>query len=291
MAPLAPLLLALRLVAAFGGPSPTGACLAEDPVTQARIRTCFDPLDRLRLSAGATIQPGGPGFALAAELRLRNDRASRGDPSRLWLREQTWLSTTWRPGAAQRLELLTWRGRFIRHVEEGYLLVPTTEPLRLPFPFDVGIEASGPELRGTFAPGHLERLRVGSLGLLLDVARNRDGRVRLAFGPMATATRLDGGPLGAAAWWLVPLTGAQLAARFERDDGRAHVELRGELSRQLSAGLPSAWGGAAQARAEWTPLAVRDLPVSLFGQVQVERDPGRLLTWGSTVGLALGIGG
>ncbi|MFP2905123.1 hypothetical protein ACLESD_08720, partial [Pyxidicoccus sp. 3LFB2] len=178
--------LVLVLVAATPPEAVDGECLRMDSRGEP-YPSCFDPGDGLLLGTGVQAREGQGAQALRAGLLIRTGRTSKskGTP---WFNSHRLLGLEAWGGERRGLTVTAYDGTLRRHLEEGFILVPTARPLRIPFPFDV-----------TLAPrlGHLERrvwegpgwtLETGRVGLLVDPVRSETARVWLGVGPMASHT-------------------------------------------------------------------------------------------------------
>ncbi|MFT3916872.1 MAG: hypothetical protein QM704_23150 [Anaeromyxobacteraceae bacterium] len=278
----------------------SAAAAADAPcrLTDARGRTfpvCFDPGSRLELAGGGAAGDGGA-WALRAGLRWRNDARSPAGALE-WLRDQTFLAVGLSAGGSPRSPWaggprldaasgVAWSGTFVRRRTSPFLLVPGPAPLRIPFPFDVGLRAEAGA--AAWEAARPDRLRVLPLraALLLDVG-SLLGLRRAAFGPEAAwEADLERGrhPSSRA----VPFTGGVASLRAESRDGL----LAAEVDARAGSALPiDARGKAgaylrASASAEWTVLAVNERPLALFVEGSVDRGaPGRRT--GAVMGLRL----
>jgi len=212
-------------------------------------------------------------YDLRAALRLRSDRRARAGNLE-WLRDQRLLElrlvgggahprAPWR--GAPRLEAasaLAWSGTFVRRRTSPFLLIPRPSPIRIPFPFDVGLlaEAGG----GAWEASRPDRLRVSPLraALLFDLGR-RAGVRRLAFGP-EVAWRVDLERHRTPVNLIVPFTAGVLSARAEAESGLAAAELgvRGGAAVRVPGGAASFV--EAVLSAERTVLALNDRPLAIF---------------------------
>ena len=211
-------LLALALAAQTGDP-----CV----LTDGRGRTfhvCFDPGSRFELTVGGAFGGAEPvrggATVLGAAVRLRSDLRTRsGDVE--WLRDMTLgegrvlldSATT----GARAAHVLVWRGEFVRHRASPFLLVPGPRPLRLPFPFDVGLLVEVGDAAWDASRSREAELRPIRSALLLDVAGHGALR-RLAFGPeLSWRVRVskDAGPVHG----IVPFSAGVVDARAESRDG------------------------------------------------------------------------
>jgi hypothetical protein len=192
-------------------------CRAEDDAGEP-FPTCFDPGNALLLGTGMRVGHGGALPTLQAGILLRTERTSRSK-GLLWFNTHRILVTEATPGNARR-ELTTtlYEGTFRRHLEDGFILVPTSRPLRIPFPFDVTL---------ALRAGHLERrvwegpgltVETGRAALLLDPIRSASGRLWLGFGPAASHS-LRRMPDGELEQEISPFTSAVLETGYETEDG------------------------------------------------------------------------
>src|SRR5437763_704602 len=105
------------------------------------FRTCFDPGRGLELYTGASARSLTGGLDAALSLRLRGERDSKSKAGTSWLlaHRLAAVDARWSPAAERDLVLTAYEGIARRHVDEGSLLLPTTPPIRLPFPIDLGL--------------------------------------------------------------------------------------------------------------------------------------------------------
>jgi hypothetical protein len=258
-------LLALALAAHGGDP-----CVAIDERGRA-FRVCFDRGNGLELSAGSArgaLAPGGGGAA-DLRLRLRWRRDLRSPSGRLeWLRDMAFadgraLFTQGDP-EPRAASVLAWRGVFVRHRASPFLLVPGPRPLRVPFPFDVGllVEAGGAAWDRA-RPREAEVLPIRS-ALLLAVGGEGALR-RLAFGPeVAWSLRVAEGQ--ETLHRIVPFTAGVLDARLESRDGlhALAVTVRGGSSLAVPGGTEAFV--EATLGLERVVLAVNDRPVAVYAE-------------------------
>ncbi len=252
MTPLAALLGALALAA--GDP-----CLAEDAAGRP-FATCFDPGNALSLAAGPAAD-GGAATALAWRWRGDTTRAG-GAPD--WLRDQAVLDgeARWAGGRLERGEAVAWRGVFVRRLPAPFVLLPGPRPVRLPFPFDVGLAVSAGGLR--WARGGTLEVEPVRTTLLLDVARHLGPLRRAAVGPeVAYALALARG--AAPEHRLVPFSAAAVDLLAESADGLWRAGLTARAGGQLRAGGAGGLTGFAAGRLDLARVvaAVNDRPLAL----------------------------
>jgi hypothetical protein len=256
-------LLAVALAAQPGDP-----CVATD--AQARqFAVCFDPGNRLEISlggAGGAREPfAGGALDLAAAVRWRRDVRTRAGALE-WLADQTLgearVLLTGPDGEARAVEGLAWRGTFVRRRSSPFVLVPGPRPLRLPFPFDVGLRVEVGGVSWDAARSGDYRLAPIRSALLLDLARH--GRLRrLAFGPeVSWGVRIREGE--ETIHEIVPFTAGVLDLRAESGDGLHAVALtfRGGSALALPGGGEGFLEGSLTL--ERVVLAVNDRPIALY---------------------------
>jgi hypothetical protein len=248
---------------------------------------CFDPGDGLLLGTGVQAREGQGAQALRAGVLIRTGRTSRskGTP---WFNSHRLLSLEAWGGERRGLTVTAYDATLRRHLEEGFILVPTARPLRIPFPFDV-----------TLAPrlGHLERrvwegpgwtLETGRVGLLVDPMRAETGRMWLGVGPVASHTlrrSRDG-----TEHTLSPFTTLMLDTGLESADGLWALRASGLAGWSLGFEGGTFFRARAQVGAERVLLAVGDQPVVLqVSGAYVHRDAGlaRRSEWTAGAGLAV----
>lgn len=269
MIPAAALLCAL---AAAGDP-----CLVTDEAGRS-FRTCFDPGNRLEVAAGVRAAGAGPAeggaLALSAAWRWRGDTAGQGarPGAREWLRDQAVLEldAALRHGRPEAARAIAWRGTFVRRLAEPFVLLPGPRPVRLPFPFDVGMSVEAAGVRWERPREREAEVSVVRSTLLLDLARHLPGLRRAAFGPsLAYDLWLARG--AAPVHVLVPFTGGALDLAAASDDGR----WSGALTARAGAALrvPGGFAGYAWAEGslERVVLALNDWPVALGLALRAER--------------------
>lgn len=292
---------ALVVAVALGaGAAPAAPPAGEDPcrATDARgrtFRTCFDPGRGLDVSYGAAFGGETPVEGGASDLRVayRWRRDLRSPAGLLeWLREMSFLEArglfTRGESEPRAVRVLAWRGLFVRHRASPFLLVPGPRPLRLPFPFDVGllVEAGGaewdhPRPRDAF-------LTPVRSALLLDLGGHGVVR-RLAFGPeVAWTVRVS--DEAAAVHGIVPFTAGVLDARAESRDGLSALALA--LRGGSSFELPGGARGFVQATlaVERVVFALNDHPIALYAEGAFRGGGARGRSAEAGIGLRAGFG-
>ncbi len=229
------------------------------------FRTCFDPGRGLELRAGASAVGLSAGLDLGLSLRLRGDRDSRSKAGTSWLHAHRLLIADARWGPDQRhLTLAGYEGLARRHVDDGFLLLPTSPPLRLPFPLDLGLYARLARYERRVEDGAGWTFETARVAMLFDPLRKGSGRFHLGIGPtLAHVMRHDGVLLKHE---LTPLTALQLVVNLESENGLWVLRASGQAGFTFDPGAFQA-GAALRARGELSVervvLAFNDQPVSL----------------------------
>ncbi|MCP3098961.1 hypothetical protein LZ198_08735 [Myxococcus sp. K15C18031901] len=254
--------LALVLAASTGEPppAPEQPCLARD----ARGDTfpiCFDPGDGVVVGVGTRMSQGSPALSLRAGVHLRTGRTSQSKATPWYNNHRLAGVEAW--GGEQRgFTVTAYDGLLRRHLEEGFILVPTARPVRIPFPFDVSL---------ALRAGHLERrpwegrgwtLETGRVGLLVDPLRAASGRVWLALGPVASHT-LRYSPQGTE-HALSPFTSLMFDLGLETEDGLWALRASGLAgwNRDVEGGTLD-FRARSDASLERVLIAVQDQPVAV----------------------------
>jgi hypothetical protein len=257
---------ALALALAVAGPA-GDPCVATDEAGRS-FPVCFDPGNRVELSVGGAAGDREParGGALDVGAAWRWRRDTRGAAGLEWLADQTFgegrVLFTKGDSDPRAAEALLWRGTFVRHRESPFVLVPGPRPLRLPFPFDVGLLVEVGGARWDAAREGELRLAPARSALLLDLAGHGVVR-RLAFGPeVSWGVRLA--RHGETVHDVVPFTGGVLDLRAESRDGLDVLALtvRGGSVIAIPGGS-EAWI-AASLTVERVIVAVNDRPVAVY---------------------------
>jgi len=256
------MLAALLISAALAAGDPCEAMSASGPIV-----TCFDPGNRLALGAAlaGVDESGATSGALLLEggLRIRKSRESRTHDHTSWSKEYDFVDAELlhEPDTRWQGRVVAFDGLFLRHLDEGFILLPTPHPTRLPFPFDIAVTTRLGTLEQD-AHGNQE-LEVGRAGLLLDIARDPTGMSRAALGPSLAfgIERLVNQPT---TFLVQPLTGGTLLLRRESFNGLWRAELRVDAgwSLPLPRGAPGP-RGRAEGSIERVLFAVNDEPVAL----------------------------
>jgi hypothetical protein len=199
-------------------PLPQGdECMMETAAGD-RFPTCFDPGNALLLGTGLQVRGGVALPTLQAGILLRTERTSRSK-GLLWFNTHRILVTEATPGNVRRgLTTTAYEGTFRRHLEDGFILIPTSRPIRIPFPFDITLAVRAGHLERRVWEGPGLTVETGRAALLLDPVRSASGRLWLGFGPAASHS-LRRMPDGTMEQELSPFTTAMLETGYETVDG------------------------------------------------------------------------
>lgn len=256
--------------------------------TGGSFATCFDPGKGLLLGFGGLMRDGEAAPELRVGILARTARYSRskGTP---WLNTHRVLVTEARGGTSRRgLTSTLYEGNLRRHLEEGFILVPTARPVRIPFPFDLSL---------ALRLGHYERrvwegpgwtLETGRAALLLDPVRSPTARTWLGVGPAASHTvrySREGSEHE-----LSPFTSLLLDAGYETENGAWVARATALAGWTMGLDGTMRFRTREEASVERLLLAVNDQPVWLrLSGEHVHADAGiaRRDEWSAGIGLAL----
>jgi hypothetical protein len=244
-----------------------------------RFRVRFDPGERLVIGAGLAAGTGAHatsvGVAPALELGVhRRSAPPAPDWDVYWKRDHQLAHLRLAPA---RIDVALYRGLYLRHSREGTLTIPSSPPVALPLPFDVGLRteigrlagplglpnAGEPRLRAGVVHGealadfwrspHPGRWLAAGVGARYDVGLGRDAAGALAPDHLVT-----------------PMSALALALHGERRDGLAAGGVRGEAAYRWSSARGWEPNLRAEAEAEATPLAINDRPLSAYALAVVD---------------------
>ncbi|MFP2934041.1 hypothetical protein ACLESO_54730 [Pyxidicoccus sp. 3LG] len=262
------------------------ACVQEDSRGEP-FPICFDPGDGLLLATGLRVRDGEGAPTVGAGVLIRTGRTSRskGTP---WFNNHRLLGVEAWSGDQRGLTFTAYDGLLRRHLEEGFILVPTARPLRIPFPFDVTLALRLGNLERRVWEGPGWTLETGRVGLLVDPVRSQTGRVWLGVGPVASH-RLRRSP-GGTEHTLSPFTSLMLDTGLESQDGLWALRASGLAGWSLGFEGGTYFRARAEAGVERVLLAVADQPVVLqVSGAYVHQDAGlaRRSEWTAGAGLAV----
>ena len=227
-----------------------------------RFATCFDPGNRLSVTAGSD------GFGVA--VAVRHEVTFEDDPDLVWKLEHTMLEAT-HATFSDRFVGVLYRGHYVRHARDGHIVVPLGTPKKVFLPFDIG---------GFAEAGRLEwqpdttALQIGVVrtAALVDLARSRDFRRRIAFGPSARwDVDADRDAMKLTEHVVAPFSTGLVNVHLESATGRVVADFTveaGTVWRSKDVG----WGtdGRAEATLERIVLAVNDRPIAITAGVRYD---------------------
>lgn len=238
-------------------------CTSHDEAGQP-FSTCFDPWQGVELGGGAVVSLDGATGGFLGALRFRGERESRSKSESTWLSLHRVAAVDLRSIQSRAgVSLTGWSGLFRRHVAEGVLLVPTTPPLRVPFPFDIAIAGDALRWERRLSEGDDWALEPVRIALLLDPVRASSSRFHVGVGVVAgyRVRQMS----GALQHDITPLTAGTLFVNLESEDGLWVLRASATAGWTFA---PGAMGGAFRARGELDAarvlLALNDQPISVF---------------------------
>lgn len=253
--------LALAVVVALTHAAAADPCTGVSS-TGGRFATCFDPGNRLSITAGSD----GLGGALA----LRHEIHFDDEPDLVWRLEHVLVDAT-HAGLENRFSGTLYRAHFIRHARDGHIVIPIGRPRKVFLPFDVGAFAEIGHVEWTDMT--LARFGLVKIAGLIDLARAKSFRGRLAIGPAARwAVDIERNPRSLGAHHVAPFSTGMLSLRLESADGRLVGDLRAEAGMVWHSG--TAWQPevSGEATLERIMLAINDRPIALTLGVRYASD-------------------
>lgn len=255
--------------------------------------TCFDPGVGLELGATGLFRGlqgevrASPQFQAA--ILLRTERESMSKEGTLWFNEHRFFVTRAQDGVQRSLATTAYQANFRRHLKEGFLLVPSTPPIRLPFPFDVSINVSALRYERRVFEGAGYTLETGRAAVLLDPIRSPTGAIRLALGPsLSHLVRVREG--GQVQQEFSPLTSVYAELIGETDDGGWNFRANALAGYVFTVDGGSFLRVRSEAALDRLLFAVNDQPVALrLSAAYVRADAGVLhrSEWTASIGLVM----
>lgn len=262
---------------------------AIDAATGHAFAVAFDPARRVEIGAAGAIGRGPSGSIKPAPeidfgVSYRSTRASGAGRDRVFWQVEHRAATGWiRPlaGPSPRVPAFDaglYRATILRHDESPSLVLPTSPPVGLPFPFDVGFDAEAGRVavsaisRAGAAP--VIHLGAARAAILLDPWRSGvTGRLfTIGVGARYDVDVLAGEKI-AAVHRVAPMTEGSLRLRVESADGLSEIDARGEIAPHWTSLRSWAVLARASARLSRTLLAVDDQPIAAFVEGAYRYDP------------------
>jgi hypothetical protein len=281
-------MLALGLALLLATLPPVAAECHMDDAAGEPFPVCFDPGDGLLLGSGVQSRDGVVETSLRLGLLVRSGRASRskGTP---WFNAHRFVQTEALLAPGRRgVSLTLYEASLRRHLEEGFILIPTARPVRIPFPFDLTMALRAGHWERRFWEGPGWTLETGRAALLLDPVRSDTERAWLGLGPAASHV-LRRTPDGLVQE-LTPFTSLMLDAGYETENGWWALRASGLAGWSYGLDGETRFRARAEASLERLLVALNDEPVWLrVSGAYVRGDAGvaRGTEWTAGVGLVV----
>ena len=246
-------LVAAALAAAIAPHAAHADCTG---VTRAgdQFALCFDPGNRASITAGSD----GLGGAIA----LRHIVHFDDEPDLVWKMEHVLgegTHATWK----DRFSGVVYRGRYVRHARDGHIVLPLGTPKKIFLPFDIGALAEVGAIRWR-ADDEAASIGVIKTAALIDLARSRNFRRRLAIGPVARwEIEARRHPIAVARHIVAPFSSGIVNLHAESHTGRLIGDLRVEAGTAWTSDAGWRPEAIAEATVERIVLAVNDRPIAL----------------------------
>lgn len=236
--------------------------LGVQPESVDTFATEFDPGRGIELTETGGLLGLDASTTFTASLRIRGVRSSKSKQGTIWFNDHRLARLEARPAYADRAIFVTaYEGVLRRHVDEGFVLLPFSPPVKLPFPFDLGLALTAARYERIVNDGwSLETARVT---LFFDAVRAPTARFHFGLGPsLAHTLRGNGAVLTHA---LMPLTGIQALATLESEDGRWVLRAEGVAGWTFDPGAnaPGEFRARGEIVGERVLLAINDQPIAL----------------------------
>ena len=260
-----------------------------------RFRIRFDPESRIRLgiaSSGSRAANGRPepGLELSAGISVRRRYGYGEGPVRVeWQFDQRiltgYIAPTTSPFGDMRSLDATLYGAFAhRHDLSPRIVLPSSPPASIPFPFDIGVEGEigrvwVPRAQAIGAPDGkaVPLMRIGvarGTGFVDPWRANAPGRsLEIGVG-VRYDIDLYGARTGTGAadsinnprivHRVAPMTATSIRFRFETQDGLLQLDARGEVIPHWTSEGTWKVAGLGYVRAERTLIAIEDQPIAAF---------------------------
>lgn len=112
---------------------------------------------------------------------MRGGRDSKSKRGTVWFDDHRGPMVAFRPGPAdEALTVTAYQGLFRRHVKEGFVMLPTSPPIKIPFPLDIGLAITGTRFETLFAGGWA--VQTARVTLFFDAVRSPSARFHLGWG-------------------------------------------------------------------------------------------------------------
>jgi hypothetical protein len=254
-----------------------------------RFRVGFDPASRVSLGLagavdrGPTGAPAG-GFEVDAGLSYRVQSARGEGRDRVaWQVDHRvlagWVRPVPRADGVPGIDAALYGVSMLRHDASPSIVLPTSPPVGIPFPFDVGFDAEAGRVTTLAYPATAVRVGVVRAALVLDPWRSGAAGRSFEIGVGARYDLDAGVGKSASSQGLVhrfaPLTAGSLRFRFQTRDGLSLVDCRGDVVPHFTS--EGAWRllALSSLHLERTLIALSDQPVAAVLEGGYRFDPPR----------------
>lgn len=241
--------------------------------TGKKFPICFDPGNRLFLTGGTEGYGGG--------IAVRHIIHFVDEPDLVWKMEHQ-IAVGEHAAFESRFSGRLYRGVYVRHSRDGHVVLPFGDPpAKIFLPFDVGAIVEVGTL--TWRPDMTATLGVVKTAALIDVARSRDHKLRLAFGPVGSwDMQLTRDPVVVQEQLVSPFTSGLADVKVESSNGLEAMEVRFETGYALRNTGGWQMVTRAEASVDRVVLSVNDRPLELTAGVRYDS-----LTDETTAGVGL----
>jgi hypothetical protein len=229
-----------------------------------RFAACFDPGNRLSVTGGNEGFGGG--------IAIRNTIDFEDEPDLVWKMSHDVADVT-RSFDDSELSALIYRGVFLRHSRDGHIVLPIGEtPKNIFLPFDIGALVEVGQLRWVRTGS--SDLEVVRTAMLVDLARTRDFRTRLAIGPVASwdITFDDSKAIAVTDQRVAPFSSLLVDCHLESHSGLTFGDLR--VDGGYAWHTTTSWAPRMRAEADFerVVIAINDRPVALYANALYDSD-------------------
>lgn len=242
-------------------PEPRPSCVEYED--DKPFHTCFDPLSGLDLNFAAEGRNLSFGPKFATGIGVRGTRRSHSKADTTWFNHHRLLQWTMSDENGANFDFIGYQTYWRRHTDDPSLVIQTSTPIRLPFPFDIGWSGSAFEWERRPSEGRGWVIRTGEFALLFDPIRSTTSQLQLGIGPeMAHVMRHDGVTLHHE---LSAFTSGEIDARFESDDGLWALFVHGVLGERFDP-VTQGWAlrGRGHLEVNRVLIAINEQPVRLY---------------------------
>ncbi|HEY1816807.1 MAG TPA: hypothetical protein VGG74_30880 [Kofleriaceae bacterium] len=252
-------------------PRPHGDACTGISTRGGRFAACFDPGNRLSITAaaadGRSTNPGA--IDVGFGIRLRHEITFDDDPDLEWKMSHVLVEGAHDTGSSS-FDAIVYSGLYLRHSRDGHIVIPFGVPKKVYLPFDVGAlaEVGRFDWRAGSPTATVSVVRVAPL---FDFARSQNERAVLAIGPAAHwDIAWDPEMHAVSEHRVAPFSEGLVDLRLESHDGLTIGDARVEAGTAWRSDTGWRAEFRAQASLERTVIAVDDRPVALTLGVQYD---------------------